>query len=128
MHNKPLVSVVVIFLNAEEFIQVAIESVLAQTYEEWELLVVDDGSTDKSRSIALQYVEKHPDKIRYLEHAGRQNRGMSASRNLGIANAKGEYIALLDADDVWLPNKLEHQVAILESQLGTAMVYSPTQW
>src|SRR5947199_8449305 len=123
MHNKPLVSVVVIFLNAEEFIQVAIESVLAQTYEEWELLVVDDGSTDKSRSIALQYVEKHPNKIRYLEHAGRQNRGMSASRNLGIANAKGEYIALLDADDVWIAKKLMHQVGRIESHHSAAMSF-----
>jgi glycosyltransferase involved in cell wall biosynthesis len=126
--RNPLVSTIMIFLDAERFLDEAIESVLAQTYEEWELLLVNDGSTDQSRSIALRYVDKHPDKIRYLEHAGRQNRGMSASRNLGIANAKGAYVAFLDADDEWLPNKLEHQVAVLESQPGTAMVYGPTQW
>lgn len=128
MSSNPLVSVIVIFLNAEEFIQEAIESVLAQTYKHWELLLVDDGSTDKSRDIALRCTERHPEKVRYLEHAGHENRGMSVSRNLGIANAKGEYIAFLDADDVWLPNKLEHQVAILESQPDAAMVFGPTQW
>src|SRR5947199_8833487 len=88
MHNKPLVSVVVIFLNAEEFIQVAIESVLAQTYEEWELLVVDDGSTDKSRSIALQYVEKHPNKIRYLEHAALRTAVWTLHGNWGSPTLK----------------------------------------
>src|SRR6266581_8052561 len=128
MSSKPLVSVIVIFFNAEDFIQEAIESVFAQTYEHWELLLVDDGSTDKSRSIAERCAEQYPDKVRCLEHEGRQNRGMSASRNLGIAHAKGEYIAFLDADDVWLPNKLEHQVAILESQPAAAMVFGPTQW
>jgi glycosyltransferase involved in cell wall biosynthesis len=126
--RRPLVSAVIIFLNAEPFIREAIESVLAQTYEEWELLLVDDGSTDTSRGIALRYAEQYPAKVRYLEHAHHDNRGMSASRNLGIANAKGEYIAFLDADDVWLPHKLQHQVYILESQPSAAMVYGPTQW
>ena len=88
MSSKPLVSVIVIFFNAEDFIQEAIESVFAQTYEHWELLLVDDGSTDKSRSIAERCAEQYPDKVRCLEHEGHQNRGMSASRNLGIDNAK----------------------------------------
>src|SRR5258705_398615 len=128
MSSNPLVSVIVIFLNAEEFIQEAIESVLAQTYKHWELLLVDDGSKDESRDIALRCTERHPEKVRYLEHAGHENRGMSVSRNLGIANATGEYIAFLDADDVWLPHKLQHQVSVLESQPRAAMVYGPTQW
>jgi len=128
MSDRPFVSAIVIFLNENRFLQEAIESIFAQTYDHWELLLVDDGSTDASRSIALRYAEQYPDKVRYLEHAGHENRGMSASRNLGIAQAKGEYIAFLDADDVWLPNKLEHQVAILESQPDAAMVYGRTQW
>jgi glycosyltransferase involved in cell wall biosynthesis len=98
--NKSLISVIIIFLNSEEFIQEAIESVFAQTYNNWELLLVDDGSTDGSTNIALQYAEQHGERVRYLEHNNRQNRGMSASRNLGIREAKGEYIAFLDADDV----------------------------
>ena len=128
MSNKPLVSGIIIFLNAEKFIQEAIESVFAQIYDHWELLLVDDGSTDSSTAIALQYAEQYPGQVRYLEHDGHQNLGMSASRNKGISNAKGEYIAFLDSDDVWLPHKLEQQVAILDSQPEAAMVYGPTEY
>ncbi|WP_392482964.1 glycosyltransferase family 2 protein [Nostoc sp. C110] len=123
MSSNSLVSIIVIFLNAEQFIQEAIESVFAQTYENWELLLVDDGSTDGSTVIAQQYAQKYPGKVRYVEHEGHQNRGMSATRNLGIRNAKGKYIALLDSDDVWLPQKLEQQVDIMESHPETAMVF-----
>ncbi|MBD2778163.1 glycosyltransferase [Iningainema tapete] len=123
MNNKPLVSSIIIFLNGEKFLVEAIESIFAQTYDHWELLLVDDGSTDSSTKIALQYAEKFPEKVRYLEHEGHQNRGMSATRNLGISKSKGKYIALLDADDVWLPQKLEQQVAILESHPEAALVY-----
>jgi glycosyltransferase involved in cell wall biosynthesis len=127
MSGKPLVSAIIIFLNGEKFIDEAVESVLAQTYENWELLLVDDGSSDASSKIALRYVEQYHAKVRYLEHDGHQNRGMSASRNLGIGAAKGHYIAFLDADDVWLPHKLELQVTILESNPPAAMVYGPGQ-
>ena len=122
MSNKPLVSVVTCFLNAEKFFAEAIESVLAQTYDNWELLLVDDGSTDSSTQIALNYADKIPDKVYYLEHEGHQNRGKSTSRNLGIHKAKGDYVAFLDADDIFLPQKLEKQVAILAEQSEAAMV------
>ena len=95
---------------------------------ERELLLVDDGSTDGSTNIALRYAEQCAKKVRYLEHNGHSNRGASAARNLGISNAKGEYIAFLDADDVWLPDKLDHQVAILNSQPRAAMLCGATQW
>jgi glycosyltransferase involved in cell wall biosynthesis len=121
--RNPLVSVVINFLNAEQFLQEAIESVLAQTYDNWELLLVDDGSTDASTNIALQYIQEHPRKLHFLEHEGHQNKGSSASRNLGSKKANGEYIAFLDADDIWLPLKLEEQVAILEEHPEAAMVY-----
>lgn len=127
MSNK-LVSSIIIFLNAEIFIEEAIASVFAQTYNYWELLLVDDGSTDKSTAIAYSYAQQYSEKVRYLEHAHHQNCGMSASRNLGIHNAKGEYIAFLDSDDVWLPQKLEQQIAILEVQPEAAIVFGPTQW
>lgn len=128
MSSNPLVSVITIFLNAEKFIQEAVESVFGQTYNNWELLLVDDGSTDKSTEIALNYARRYPDKVRYLEHNDHQNCGKSASRNLGVSKAKGEHIAFLDADDVWLPQKLERQVAILDSWPEAAMVCGPTQW
>ncbi|WP_293084415.1 glycosyltransferase family A protein, partial [Moorena sp. SIO4A1] len=128
MSNKPLVSTIIIFLNPEPFLQETIESVFAQTYDNWELLLVDDGSTDGSTEIALQYARQYPEKVRYLEHEGHQNRGMSATRNLGIRHAKGEYIAFLDADDIWLPNTLAEQVVLLNAHPEAAMVYGPIQW
>lgn len=128
MSSKSLVSGIVIFLNEERFVEEAIESVFAQTYDNWELLLVDDGSTDASTQIALRYAERYPEKVRYLEHPGHQNRGMSASRNLGISHARGEYVAFLDADDVWLPRKLEQQVAILDSYPDAAMLYGNTRY
>src|SRR4051794_9610371 len=115
MNRRPQVSAIIIFLNAERFIAEAIESVFAQTYDDWELLLVDDGSTDAGTTIARQCAERYPGRVRYLEHEGHRNRDMPATRNLGIRNAHGPYIAFLDADDVWLPHKLEQQVAILES-------------
>jgi glycosyltransferase involved in cell wall biosynthesis/SAM-dependent methyltransferase len=128
MNNSPLVSAVLIFYNAEKFIQEAIESVFAQVYNNWELLLVDDGSTDASTQIARRHAEQCPDKVCYFEHAGHQNRGMSASRNLGIRHSRGEFIGFLDADDVWLPHKLEKQLAILNAHPEAAMVYGQIQW
>ena len=128
MRKKPVVSVITIFFNAERFIEEAIESVLLQTYDDWELLLVDDGSTDGSSEIARRYARQYQNKVRYLEHDGHQNLGMSATRNLGIRSATGEYVAFLDADDMWLPHKLARQVAILESQPQAAMVYGAAQY
>jgi glycosyltransferase involved in cell wall biosynthesis len=126
---SPLVSVVGIFLNGEGFLDEAIRSVFAQTYARWELLLVDDGSTDESSAIARGWAERAPERVRYLEHPGHRNRGMSASRGLGLRHAEGEYLALIDADDVWLPEKLERQVAILEKLPGVALLYgAPLYW
>lgn len=127
MNTAPRVSVITIFLDAEQFIEEAIESVLAQTYDSWELVLVDDGSSDASTAIARGYAERYPGRVRYLEHAGHQNRGMSASRNLGVRQAAGEYIAFLDADDICFPNALERQVAILDAVPEAGMVYGSTQ-
>ena len=118
--RAPRVSVITIFLNANRFIREAIESVLAQDFTDFELILVDDGSTDGSSALACGYAEKFPDKISYLEHANHSNRGMSASRNLGIRHALGAYISFCDADDAWMPGKLSEQLAIFRShpQLG----------
>jgi len=121
--NCPRVSVIIIFYNAARFLSEALKSVLDQSYEHWELLLVDDGSADGSTQIAYEYVERYPENVHYLQHQAHENRGMSASRNLGIQNARGKYIAFLDADDVWLPNILEDQVEILKSQLEAVLVY-----
>jgi glycosyltransferase involved in cell wall biosynthesis len=122
------VSVVMPFLDAERFIAESIESVLAQTYDAWELLLVDDGSCDTSPAIARAYAQAHPSRIRHFEHPGRANRGPSASRNLGFAHARGEYIALLDADDIWLPEKLAQQIPILDAHREVGALYGNTRY
>jgi glycosyltransferase involved in cell wall biosynthesis len=128
MPETPQVSVIMIFLNAEPFLEEAIGSVLAQTYDHWELLLVDDGSSDASTARARWAAAQAPGRVRYLEHAHHQNHGMSASRNLGLSRAQGHYIAFLDADDVWVPHTLAEQVSRLESTPEAAMVYGPARW
>jgi glycosyltransferase involved in cell wall biosynthesis len=128
MSHSPLVSVIIPFFNAQRFIGEAIDSVFAQTYDDWELILVDDGSSDRSGEIAHRYAEDHSEKVIYLDHEGHANRGACASRNVAIRHARGEYIALLDADDVWLPRKLEQQITVLTSQPEAAMVYGATQY
>jgi glycosyltransferase involved in cell wall biosynthesis len=126
--GRPRVSVIIIFLDAERFLDEAIKSVFDQTFRDWELLLVNDGSTDRSTQIAFDWTDRHPGRVIYLSHDGDVNRGMSASRNVGIERSQGQYIAFLDADDVWLPHKLEQQVAILDSQPTAAMVYGATEY
>lgn len=128
VRTQPLVSVVVIFWNAERFLEEAIDSVFAQMYAAWELLLVDDGSTDGSTAIARRRAGESSDRVRYLAHPGHVNRGMSASRNLGIREARGTYVAFLDADDVWTRPTLAEQVAILERTPEAAMVYGPIEY
>lgn len=128
MSDTPLVSVITIFLDAKRFLAEAIESVRAQHYERWELLLVDDGSRDGSSEIARAYAAREPHRIRVLEHAEHANLGMSASRNLGIADARGDFVALLDADDVYLPEKLAHQVRVLSAHEDAGAVYGVTQY
>jgi glycosyltransferase involved in cell wall biosynthesis/SAM-dependent methyltransferase len=123
MLSRPLVSIVTIFHNEERFLAEAIESALAQTYPRWELLLCDDGSTDGSPAIARAFAAAHPDRIRYLQHPGGANRGMSATRNLGIASARGELISFLDGDDVWVPEKLTRQVRLLQENPEAGAVY-----
>ena len=124
--TPPLVSAVTTFLNGERFIAEAIESVVTQTYPNWELFLVDDGSTDGATAIAKSYAARYPDRIRYLEHEGHRNRGISASRNVGLSAAHGQYLAFLDADDVWLPDKLTAQVAMLEQRPDVGVMYGNT--
>lgn len=119
---EPRVSVICIFLDEERFLTEAVESVVAQTYRDYELLLVDDGSTDGSTRIARDYAGRFPDRVRYLEHEGHANRGMSATRNLGLARAHSEYVAFIDADDRWRPGKLAEQTAILDADPDVGMV------
>jgi len=101
--DLPKVSVIIPAYNCASYLPTAIESVLAQTYTDWEVLLVDDGSTDDTEKIVTPYL----DRIRYMKQS---NKGLPGARNAGIRASKGEYIALLDGDDSWLPTKLEQQM------------------
>jgi glycosyltransferase involved in cell wall biosynthesis/peptidoglycan/xylan/chitin deacetylase (PgdA/CDA1 family) len=125
--ERPLVSVIVIFFQAERFLEQAIESILAQSYTPIELILVDDGSTDAGMGMARSYAAGD-ERIHYVTHPGRENRGMSASRNLGLDHARGQLVAFLDADDVWLPEKLERQVDLLAAMPEVGLVWGPTEW
>jgi glycosyltransferase involved in cell wall biosynthesis len=122
------VSVIITFLDAGAFLEESIASVYAQSFSAWELLLVDDGSGDESPLIARRHAAARPDRVRVLEHPDHGNRGVSASRNLGIAHAGGALIAFLDADDVWLPEKLERQIGSLDAEPRAAMVYGATEY
>jgi len=105
--------------RGERFIAAAIESVLAQTYREFELVVVNDGSPDRSAE-AIRPFLPHP-QIRYIEQ---QNAGVAAARNTGIAASSGAFVGLLDQDDLWLPDKLEQQIAYFRSHPEVGLVHS----
>ena len=123
-NDGPLVSVIMTFLDADKYLAEAIDSVIGQTLTRWELLLVDDGSRDGSRAIAEGYARRYARQIRTLQHAGGANRGIAASRNLAMQGARGRYIAFLDADDVYLPERLERHVAQLEADPGLGVVLS----
>lgn len=125
-----LVSCIIIFFNADRlrFFQIAIESVISQTYKHWELLLVDDGSTDDSGRIAMSYA-RTDSRIRYITHAGGRNRGMSSSRNLGLKNANGEFVAYIDADDYWFPEKLKEQIELMKNNPSAGFLFGrPIYW
>jgi glycosyltransferase involved in cell wall biosynthesis len=128
MNATPLVSVVIPFFNAAGFLHESVASVVSQSYDRWELLLVDDGSTDESGTIARWWVANHPVRMRYLQHINGANRGISASRNLGIRHASGELVAFLDADDVWLKEKLARHVEVLAARPEAGMVYGRTEY
>lgn len=123
---RPLVSAIIIFLNGERFIEAAIRSVLDQSYPSWELILVDDGTTDGAIDIARRYAAADPGRIRCLSHPYGENRGMSASRNAGMREARGKYVAFLDADDIWLPARLEVHVDLLERHPDVSMSMGST--
>jgi glycosyltransferase involved in cell wall biosynthesis len=104
---SPLISVIIPVYNVAPYLSEAIDSVLAQTYQNFEIILVNDGSTDRSEDIILDYVTKHPAHIRSLSQP---NQGAAAARNRGIAAAKGDWVAFLDGDDLWKPHKLERQM------------------
>lgn len=120
--NEPLVSVVMPVYNAREFLAEAIESILSQTYKNFELLIVDDGSTDDSWEMIGKYARRYPKKIKTLRLKSRTNEAGNGAVNAILPKARGEYIARMDADDVAHPKRLEKQVAFLEKNSQVILV------
>lgn len=112
------VSIITPLYNAARFLSQTIESVISQTYPDWEMIIINDGSTDNSEQIALSYAARD-ERIQVFSQA---NGGSAAARNNGIRRAEGRYIALLDADDLWEPDFLESQLALLEEK-NAVLVY-----
>lgn len=108
-----LVSIITPAYNAEKSIAATIESVLAQTYQNWEMLITNDCSKDSTPQIVEQYASKDS-RIHLI--SAEKNGGVSVARNLALAEAKGKYIAFLDSDDLWLPQKLEKQIAFMKEK------------
>jgi glycosyltransferase involved in cell wall biosynthesis len=114
MNSLPFFSVIIPVYNAEENLAITVKSVIAQTYTDWELLLIDDGSEDNSLKIAHNFAS-NDSRIICLRHESGLNKGVSSTRNLGIKYSRGEWIAFLDADDIWHKNKLENQHRIINS-------------
>ncbi|MBW2642661.1 MAG: glycosyltransferase family 2 protein [Deltaproteobacteria bacterium] len=119
--KRPIVSIIVPTFNRAGMIHRAIESIKYQTFNDWELIVVDDASTDDTEEILQRYM-RNDARIGYTKHA--ENKGGSAARNSGIKKSKGSYIALLDDDDRWHPEKLRLQYDYLQNHPETGLIYS----
>lgn len=117
---NPTVSVVIPTYNTAKYISEAIESVLAQTYKDFEIIVVDDGSTDNTKEVLQPCIEQ----IRYIYQG---NGGRASARNTGIKAARGRYVAFLDSDDMWTPGKLEKQVDIMEGNENIDFLFGDKQ-
>jgi glycosyltransferase involved in cell wall biosynthesis len=121
MQSEPLISVVITTYNCEKYIEETLNSAINQLYKNLEIIVVDDGSTDNTKDVISKY--QHIDQrisFYIIEHAGRP----SVPRNYGIQKAKGEFIAFLDGDDIWIANKIETQIKKLIESPGSVLIYS----
>jgi SAM-dependent methyltransferase/GT2 family glycosyltransferase len=126
--SEPTVSVIMIFRDAGRFIDEAIRSVEAQTFADWELVLVDDGSTDDGPAIVASHQSRLGERLRLLRHPGGGGHGTGPSRNLGMQAARGRYLAFLDADDVYEPRRLEQHVKSLERDPDLGVVMSPDRY
>lgn len=121
IEKMPKVSVIMPVYNSSQFIAEAIESAINQTYKDLEIIVIDDGSTDSTSAIVGKYVKQYSGRVRYFYQS---NCGPAAARNRGIKEAGGEYMAFLDSDDIWLPEKSELQISRLETDPKCGLVHT----
>ena len=126
--TTPAISVILPIYNGERFIDETIASIVAQTFADWELIVVNDGSTDNGPSLIEEWVDRHPDRIRLAAHPDGANHGLSATRNRGIELSSADLVAFIDADDVWPPEKLAQQLALFGDHPEIGMVAAAAQY
>jgi glycosyltransferase involved in cell wall biosynthesis len=119
--RRPRVSVIIPTHNRASLVMEAVESVLSQTYRDFEVVVVDDGSTDDTADV----LKPHHGHVRYVHQP---HRGVSAARNVGIQFAKGEFLAFLDSDDLWVKSKLEEQMTVMQQRPSYKLVYTDEIW
>jgi glycosyltransferase involved in cell wall biosynthesis len=120
--DNPFFSVILPVHNASTYLPETLARLSQQNENSWECLIVDDGSHDNSLAIATQWASQRPNKVRVLQHPGKSNHGVAASRNLALAVARGQWVAFLDADDVWLPSKLSCQRKFIEANPNVEIV------
>ncbi|MBE7446933.1 MAG: glycosyltransferase [Planctomycetia bacterium] len=116
--TTPLVSVILPTYNCANFLPASIGSILSQTYHSYEIIVIDDGSTDNTKEVLVPFIQR----ITYINLE--QNKGLPAARNVGIRSAQGKYIAFIDADDLWMPEKLQTDIEYFGKYPDAGMVYS----
>jgi glycosyltransferase involved in cell wall biosynthesis len=119
MNSKPKVSVVIASYNMGHFIATAVTSILSQTISDFELLVIDDGSSDDTTARITPYLDDHRVKYQYIEHSGQ-----AIAKNLGITLSEGEFVGFCDADDIWAPDKLEAQLPVFKQDPDIGLVYT----
>jgi glycosyltransferase involved in cell wall biosynthesis len=122
--GAPRVSIIVPFLDTPpRFLEEAVQSVLSQTFHDWELLLVNDGSGPETSAAAERLAAADTRRIHLLQRPRGENRGAAASRSLGFEHARGDLVACLDSDDVWMPEKLEEQVHLMDSYPQVDMLF-----
>lgn len=115
-----MVSIIIPTYNRAGTLARAIQSVIVQSYSDWELIIIDDGSTDNTEELVKSFIEQDK-RIQYISFS--ENKGQAAARNKGIRASDGEYIAFQDSDDCWMPDKLQMQVSMMEEHLEYGLVY-----
>ncbi len=114
------VDVIIPAFNAAKYLPFALESVSSQTFDDWQILLVDDGSTDNTADVVAPFLDRFGSKIRYIKQ---ENRGVAAARNTAMRASTSEFLALLDADDVWLPCRLSESLKVLAERPEVGLAY-----
>ncbi|HBR15679.1 MAG TPA: hypothetical protein DD723_09130 [Candidatus Omnitrophica bacterium] len=121
LRMKPIVSVIIPSYNCAKYLPEALDSVVAQTYQDYEVIIINNGSSDNTEQIVQSYIQRFGPRFRYIYQ---ENSGVSCARNAGIQTAQGKYLAMLDADDKWYPHRLAEGIKVIESAEDIGLVHA----